>query len=160
MCRSDTFDIDLGGLQDGDAQVVYDLDDAFFDAVGSGDIRSGRVKVSVRIRKKTAFCELDFHIEGTVGVPCDICLDDVACNIDSDNKIVAVLTGDSRTAVSAGDDVVTVDNAEGTLNVAWLIYEFITLALPVRHVHEEGRCNSEMIDVLHRYMTDGNQDDA
>jgi uncharacterized metal-binding protein YceD (DUF177 family) len=46
------------------------------------------------------------------------------------------------------DDVVIVDENEGILDTSWLIYEFIALAIPIKHVHAPGKCNSVMTQKL------------
>ena len=37
-------------------------------------------------------------------------------------------------------EVVTVPEREGIINVAWNIYEFAALQIPLRHVHPDGEC--------------------
>ena len=39
------------------------------------------------------------------------------------------------------------------IDVTQPIYEFITISLPPRIVHEEGECNQEMIDSLNKYLS-------
>ena len=43
-------------------------------------------------------------------------------------------------------ETVTVPQREGTINVAWNIYEFAALQIPLRHVHEEGECKAPYPD--------------
>ena len=40
---------------------------------------------------------------------------------------------------SEDDDLVTVAENEGILDVAWFIYEFIDLNIPIKHVHAPGK---------------------
>ena len=40
-------------------------------------------------------------------------------------------------------ELVIVPYTEGTLDVAWLMYEFIALEIPMRHVHADGQCGEE-----------------
>ena len=42
------------------------------------------------------------------------------------------------------DDVVIVPEAEGEINIAWFLYEFIALTIPLKHVHPAGKCNKTM----------------
>ena len=100
--------------------------------------------MSVTIRKYTGFFELLFHTEGTVTVRCDRCLDDMQQPIEADNRLMVKL-GDTYTE---DDDTVTIDEAEGILDVAWFIYEFTMLAIPIKHVHAPGKCNSAMTQRL------------
>jgi len=41
-----------------------------------------------------------------------------------------------------------VDENEGILDLSWFIYEFIMLAIPIKHVHAPGKCNSVMMQKL------------
>ncbi len=49
---------------------------------------------------------------------------------------------------SEDDDLVTVAENEGILDVSWFIYEFIDLNIPIKHVHAPGKCNPAMIEML------------
>ena len=64
--------------------------------------------------------------------------------IEADNHLVVKL-GDTY---SDDDDTVTVDENEGMLDLSWFIYEFIMLAIPIKHVHAPGKCNSAMTQKL------------
>ena len=39
------------------------------------------------------------------------------------------------------DNLVIVPEDEGFINVAWFMYEFVALAIPMKHVHAPGECN-------------------
>ena len=41
-----------------------------------------------------------------------------------------------------------VDEEEGILDLSWFIYEFIALAIPIKHVHAPGKCNHAMTEKL------------
>ena len=49
---------------------------------------------------------------------------------------------------SEEDNLVTVAEDEGILDVTWYVYECIALAIPIKHVHAPGKCNPAMIRVL------------
>ena len=40
--------------------------------------------------------------------------------------------------------MVIVPEAEGEINIAWFLYEFIALTIPLKHVHPAGKCNKTM----------------
>ena len=42
----------------------------------------------------------------------------------------------------------TIDENEGILDLSWFIYEFTMLAIPIKHVHAPGKCNSAMTQKL------------
>ena len=57
------------------------------------------------------------------------------------------------------DDVVIVPEEDGYINVAWFLYEFIELSLPMKHVHAPGKCTKGMMGVLKKHMTQAADDE-
>ena len=155
MCSLEQFKVDLKRLTDEVTTLEFDLDNRFFTALDSSELRQGTLHVSVSIRKTTGFFELQFHTEGTVTVTCDRCLDDMDQPISTDNRLVVKL----GTVYSEEDDVITVPEDEGILDTSWLIYEFIMLAIPIKHVHAPGKCNPAMSKVLEELSTDRSSDE-
>ena len=144
MFSLETLKIDLKGLTDAESVRDFDLDDEFFAALDGSQLEHGSLHVSVSIRKMTGFFELLFRSEGTVIVTCDRCLDDMEQPISADDRLVVKLGA----TYSEDGDTVTVNEDEGILDVSWLIYEFIMLAIPIKHVHAPGKCNSAMTQKL------------
>ena len=144
MCSLETYKIDLKGLKEDETVLDFDLHDDFFQSLDGSQLEHGALHVSVSIRKMTGFFELLFHTEGSVTVSCDRCLDDMEQPISTDNRMMVKL-GDTY---SDEDDTVTIDENEGILDLSWFIYEFIMLAIPIKHVHAPGKCNSAMTQKL------------
>ena len=144
MCGLESYKVDLKGVKDETRCLDFDLNDDFFGALDGSQLEHGALHVSVSIRKMAGFFELLFHTEGSVVVTCDRCLDDMDQPIDTDNKLLVKL-GDTY---SEEDDTITVDENEGILDISWFIYEFIMLAIPIKHVHAPGKCNSAMTQKL------------
>ena len=134
----------MKGVKEETMSLDFDLNDDFFGALDGSQLEHGALHVSVSIRKMAGFFELLFHTEGSVVVTCDRCLDDMDQPIDTDNKLLVKL-GDTY---SEEDDTITVDENEGILDISWFVYEFIMLAIPIKHVHAPGKCNSAMTQKL------------
>ena len=145
MCSLETFKINLKAMETDEMRREYTLDDAFFKALDASEVKGGALHVSVSIRKASGFFELHFHAEGTVTVPCDLCLEDMSQPVVADHTLTARLGAETNTD---DDDTITVDENEGMLDTAWLIYEFVALAIPIKHVHAPGKCNSAMTQKL------------
>ena len=144
MCGLESYKVDLKGVKDETRCLDFDLNDDFFGALDGSQLEHGALHVSVSIRKMAGLFELLFHTEGSVAVTCDRCLDDMDQPIETDNKLVVKL-GDTY---SEDDDTITIDENEGILDMSWFIYEFIMLAIPIKHVHAPGKCNSAMTQKL------------
>ena len=156
MCSLEQFKIDLKNQKDEVKALDFDLDNQFFSALDGSEVKQGSLHVSVSIRKMTGFYELQFHTEGTVTVTCDRCLDDMSQSIAADNRLIVKLGA----AYSEEDDVITVPKDEGILDTSWLIYEFIVLAIPIKHVHAPGKCNPAMNQVLEELSADRSSDEV
>jgi len=155
MCSLERFKIDLKEVTSEAMALEWNLDDGFFSDLGSAEVQGGALHVSASIRKVAGFFELCYHAAGTVSIPCDRCLDLMEQPIDTSNRLtVKLVTGlrrgsnDTGSATIEDDDTVTVDEDEGILDTAWLIYESIVLAIPIKHVHAPGKCNSAMTQKL------------
>jgi len=144
MCSLETFIIDLKGMTSEEENRDYHLDDDYFKALDGSQLEHGALHVSVSIRKTTGFYELRIHSEGTVDVTCDRCLEDMQQPIATDNRLLVKLGA----AYAEDDDTVTIDANDGTIDLSWFIYEFIMLAIPIKHVHAPGKCNSAMTQRL------------
>ena len=147
MCQLERFRIDLKALTEDETPLEYELDDHFFQQLEDAQLQQGSLHVSGSIRKAVGFYELQLHSAGTVRVTCDRCLDPMDQPIEADLRLVVKL-GSEQTD---DDDVVVVDEAQGVLDTAWLIYESIALAVPIQHVHQLGGCNDAMMRMLEEH---------
>jgi hypothetical protein len=77
MCSLKNFKIDLKGLKEGSTTMNFNLDDDYFKAIEASEVSKGDVNVDLSISRTNDFFNLDFHSEGMIHVPCDICLDDM-----------------------------------------------------------------------------------
>lgn len=155
--RLDKYKIDLKGMQGDSARYDFLLDDLFFSEVDAPEVHKGKLQVSLLVKRASRTFELSFHTEGAVCVLCDRCLDDMELPIVSDDRLSVKFGPEYR---DEGDDLIVVPEDEGCINVAWLMYEFIALAIPMRHVHAAGECNQTMDNELHKYLCDASDDAA
>ena len=147
MSKLEQFNVDLKALSQGDNILSFVLDDAFFEAIEAPTVRRGRLQTTLTIHRTDDAFQLDFHTTGVVTVLCDLCLDGMAQPVGTRNRLW-VKFGEEN---SEEDELVVVDEDEGILDVAWLIYEFIDLSIPIRHVHAPGKCNPAMMKVLEEH---------
>lgn len=148
MCSFESLDIDLKALKTDDTHLDFSLANDYFSSLEGAEVSKGKVTVALDIHKTTdRYFDLSFHISGQVTVTCDRCLDEMEQPIDTEARLFAKL-GDEY---AEDDDLVTVDESEGTLNLAWFVYQFIVLDIPIKHVHAPGKCNRAMIQMLEEH---------
>ena len=130
------------------AEYEFQLDNQFFADLDAPEVQKGAVNVSLKVRKTSGVYQLDFHTEGKVIVICDRCLDEMEQLIETDDQLKVKL----GTEFSEIDDIVVVPEEDGYINVAWFIYEFIALSIPMKHVHAPGKCNKDMVGKLSKHL--------
>ena len=155
MNSLESLKIDLKGLKDEETSLEFTLDDTYLEALDGADVKKGSLHVSVSIRKATGFFEFNFHTDGEIVIPCDRCLDDMTLPVDTDNCLIVKL----GSVYSEEDDVIVVPENEGILDMAWLIYEFVALVIPIRHVHAPAKCNPAMTQALEELSSDRSSDE-
>ena len=154
-----TYQIDLRNISLAETySFEYALGDEFFDSINGPEIRQGDVSVSLTVVRVASAFEFNFQIEGVVTVICDRCLDDMEVSVETKNRLI-VTFGEAYTETS--DEQVVVSEEDGFIDVAWYMYEFIALAIPIKHVHESGECNEIMTSRLREVCVDeiGEDDD-
>ncbi|KAA6343629.1 hypothetical protein EZS27_008696 [termite gut metagenome] len=150
MGKFDAYKLDLKGMQTDVAVYEFSLDNLFFANIDGPEVQKGKVKATVTVRKVSQAYELNFQTQGIVRVPCDRCLDDVEQPVESSNNKLIVKFG--REYAEESDNLIVIPEKEGCINVAWFIYEFIALAVPMKHVHPPGKCNKAMTGKLQNHL--------
>jgi uncharacterized metal-binding protein YceD (DUF177 family) len=137
------------------AERTFTLDNQFFAELDGPEVQKGNLTVHLQVRRTSGLYVLDFQTEGTIQIPCDRCLDDMNLNISSHDELKVKL-GDTY---NDENEIIEIDENEGFLNVAWFIYEFIALNIPMKHVHEPGQCNEAMVEELNKHLCVSAADD-
>ncbi|MFZ4724813.1 MAG: YceD family protein [Paludibacter sp.] len=148
MSKFELYNIVLKDIVTETRVLEFDLDNAFFKKIDSPEIQTGNVKAKVSVQKKTATYELKFEIDGSVNIPCDRCLDNMEQPIHYKEKLL-VKFGEQ---FSEEDEIVIVPESDGGINIAWFLYEFIVLNIPMKHVHATGECNKTMVGKLKKHI--------
>lgn len=144
----DQFKIDLKGMQEDNLHFSYTLSDDYFAKIDGDEVQRGNLVAEVDVQKKMQAFELTFRCDGKIIIPCDRCLDDMNLDVHTEDSIIVKL-GDED---GVDGDVIIVSEADGYINIAWLLYEFISLAIPIKHVHPYGQCNKDMARRLKAHM--------
>ena len=162
MGKYSQYKIDLKNLPNETTTYSYVLDQKFFDAIDHEEVRKGNVKAELTVRRTVDAYEFNFYLFGSIQIPCDRCLDEMSQEIDTTDRLIVKL-GEEYSEDS--DELVTIPQDEGAINIAWYLYEFIVLDIPIKHVHEQGKCNKTMVSKYRQHqavsVSDGDdQDDA
>ena len=148
MGKFSQFNLPLKSLPKGTHQFEYHLDKQFFDNMESADIRDADVNVTLEVTYANDVYDLHFTVKGSVVVPCDRCLDDLTLDIDTTYSVKVKYGEEYR---DDSDDIMEIPESDTTLNVAYMIYDTVSLAIPIKHVHPMGKCNRAMSSLLKKH---------
>jgi Predicted metal-binding, possibly nucleic acid-binding protein len=149
MSKFELYNVVLKDVNNETRIIEFELDDAYFKKIDSPEVQRGNVKAKVSVQKKLSTFDIQFVLDGSIIIPCDRCLDDMEQPIHYKEKL-QVKFGDK---FAEEDEIVIVPESEGAINVAWFLYEFIVLNIPIKHVHATGECNKTMVVKLKKHIT-------
>lgn len=155
--KFDKYKIDLKGMQADSCKYEFLLDNLFFAHIDGPEVQKGKVNVELTVKKTSRAFELSFQTEGIVWVPCDRCLDEMEQPVTSSDKLMVKF---GHEYAEEGDNLIVIPEEEGEINVAWFMYEFIALAIPMKHVHAPGKCNKAVTSKLNKHLRTSGDDDA
>jgi len=146
----------FAGLQEGVSYFNFMVDEKFFDNFSETEIKKGKVKVKIEIKKDLSIFEVMIKIKGSVELVCDRCLDNFDYDINELSKLIVKIDNEKG---EDGDEIITITEAEGEVNFAQYIYEYLHLALPIKRVHQEvSQCNREITEKLKAYQKKGKEE--
>jgi uncharacterized metal-binding protein YceD (DUF177 family) len=155
MSKFDQYNVVLKDLNNETRLLEFELDNVYFNKIDSPEVQKGNVSAKVSVQQKQNLYELQFILDGSITIPCDRCLDSMEQPIHYKEKL-RVKFGES---FSEEDEIVIVPESEGAINIAWFLYEFIVLNIPIKHVHPTGECNKTMVTKLRKHITRRKDDD-
>ena len=157
MGKFDLYKVDLKNMSTDIHVFEYKIDNVFFSHIGGEEVQKGRFIVNLSVKRISSMYEFNFQIEGTAVIPCDRCLDDMDFAVATNNRLIVKF---GKEYSEESDEIIIIPEEEGEINLAWFIYEFIVLTIPIKHVHAPGKCNKIMTSKLKKHTPKGvNGDD-
>lgn len=146
-----TYEVEFKGLKEGLHKFEFEVQDAFFQHFEPEMVDVGQVKVEVDLEKRSSFLKLYFRIGGWVELTCDRCLEKYKQKIKGKYELF-VKFGDQE---YEDDEIIWILPEEHRINLAQLMFEYIVLSIPMRHVHPDRNgvsgCDAEMLETLDKY---------
>lgn len=139
--------INFGHLGDGIHLFEYKINDDFFKNFDHSIIKSANINLLLTVEKNTEkIMRFNFQYSGSIDLNCDRCLDKYSFPITQSNKLIVKLGNETST----DDEIVFLKEDEHQIDISSFVYEYIYLAVPLKHVCEEvGKvCNNEMVNLI------------
>lgn len=157
MGKFTPYKLPLKSMPTGTHEFEYHLGKQFFTDMESADIRDAAVDVKLTVVHKADTYDLTFLFTGDVTLLCDRCLDDLIFPIEATYHIMVKYGDDYR---DDSDDLLEIPESDSYLNVAYMMYDTVSLAIPLKHVHPLGKCNRAMSALLRKHRTTVADEDA
>ena len=144
------FIIPFEGLNIGNHEFGFDVNQLFFEEIAYSEIKNGQLRVELDLEKQETMLILSFSIEGSVEVTCDRCTDDFDFPLKGNQQLL-VQFGDEF--VEQDGEMITIPRSDSEIDLAPYIYEYIFLMLPIQRIHPDddqgnSTCNTEMLEKL------------
>ena len=136
--------------------LEYRLDNEFFANIDGPEVQRGKVDVKLDVKRGATAFELIFDLSGVIYIPCDRCLDDMEHLVETSEQLYIKL---GHEYYEESDNMIIIPEDEGEINIAWFLYEFIALTIPIKHVHPFGKCNKDMSERLRKMSARSIDDD-
>ena len=119
----------LRTLRTGTSEFVWKAGRQFFEEFGDSGILDADITVTARVSNHGLTIGVKAAIAGSVTVPCDRCLENLALPVD---------TSFEETYTPESD----------ILDISQEVYDYVLTSLPMVRVHPEGECNGETTKYL------------
>jgi uncharacterized metal-binding protein YceD (DUF177 family) len=138
------FDIDIYKLTDGNHEFDFEFDSRFFDLFEDSIIKNGAGEVKVLLDKTASMLLLTFKLDAEIELTCDRSLDLFMHQVKESND-VRLKYGDHWEELN--DDLILIPVNTQKVDVAQFVYEFLTLAIPMKKLHPKFQDEEEFISM-------------
>ena len=159
MGKFSEYKLPLKSLGEGVHEYRYSIGKQFFADMENTEVRDAALTVRLTVTHRHDAYSLVFKVTGTLTLLCDRCLDDLEIPVDTEYRLMVKYGEDYN---DDSDDLLVIPQGDSSLNVSYMIYDTAVLAIPIKHVHPQGKCNRQMSALLkrHRAHRAGSGEDA
>ena len=136
------FDIDFYKLAEGIHEFDFDFDSRFFDLFEDSIIEQGSGEVKVILNKASSMITLTFNLDAEIELICDRSLEPFMQEV-KESKEVRLKFGDHWEELN--DDLILIPTNTQKVDVAQFVYEFLTLAIPMKKLHPRYNDDEEIL---------------
>ena len=138
------FQINIYSLTNKLHDFEFEITNKLFDTKEFSLISKGNGVCKLRLEKSETLMNLHFDIEAEVELTCDRSLETFLYPVKVEEDIIIKFGEDD---ITLSDDVIVIRKDASSINVGDYIYEFVSLAVPMRKIHPrfEGEEQPDLI---------------
>ncbi len=145
------YNITLVGLQMGQHDFTFSLDDAFFAHFGKAPLEAANFTAKVELERKSDFFVLGFDINGTSNVECDRCLGRYDMPLRVKREVLVKYQHAMMPNKEDEINILYILPETTDINIAQLLFEFVVLNLPIKKIpcdYGDFECNEIVLNKL------------
>jgi uncharacterized protein len=142
--------IPFSGLTAGKHDFEFEIDDKFFDCYAHSLVKNGKLKALVQLQKQESMLIVNFNIEGTITLTCDVCLNEFDSPLQFTERLIVKFVNEEWD--NDTEEVLVLSKTDYELDIAGLLYEYINVRVPYyAKCSEQGinlTCDAEMLSKI------------
>ncbi|MEG0761776.1 MULTISPECIES: DUF177 domain-containing protein [Chryseobacterium] len=147
MDKLRNYDVHFSGLKTGRHEFKFDIDKEFFQLFDTEqEFSNPKIEVNVLLDKHTTFLEFEINSEGIVELVCDITNENFSYNIKNQ---IGILVKFGEEYDDSEEDVITIPTNDHAFNISQLIYETVSLSIPMKKV--SPNISDEDLEILEKF---------
>lgn len=156
MDKFRNYEVVFSGLKEGKHKFQFEINKAFFELFETEqEFTNPRITADVLMDKHSTFLELWIKTEGVVTLVCDITNEEFDHPIENEIKVLVKF---GEVYDDSDEDVITIPSTDHAFNVAQLIYEDVSLSIPMKKV--SPNVADEDLEILEKYSPKETEDQA
>lgn len=156
MDKFRNYEVVFSGLKEGKHKFQFEINKAFFELFETEqEFTNPRITADVLMDKHSTFLEFWIKTKGVVTLVCDITNEEFDHPIENEIKVL-VKFGEEYD--DSDEDVITIPSTDHAFNVAQLIYEDVSLSIPMKKV--SPNVDDEDLEILEKYSPKETEDQA
>ncbi|MGN0002028.1 MAG: YceD family protein [Sphingobacterium composti] len=141
------YKIPFSGLAAGKHDFDFEINDKFFDCYEHSLVKKGNLIANVSLQKQETMLIVNFDINGTIKLTCDVCLTEFDAPVSFQEKLIVKFVNEEWD--NETDEVIILNKTDHELDIANLLYEYINVQVPYyAKCTEQGvniSCDPEML---------------
>lgn len=124
--------IDIFNLQNKTYDFDFEVGDQFFQSFDDSLINKGKAAIKVSLNKSETFIEVNMQIDGTIELVCDRSLEKFDYPVGLNQGLIFKFGEEEK---ELDDFMMQITKGTERIHLAQYIYEFISLAIPMKKLH-------------------------
>lgn len=156
MDKIRNYNISFSGLKNGKHHFEFPISQAFFDLFETEkEFTNAQLVSEISLEKHTTFLDFVISINGKLTLICDISNEEFEHFIENEIKVL-VKFGEEYD--DSNEEIITIPHTDNEFNVAQLIYEAVTLAIPMKKISPNTADNDEYQTLLEKFSPKINEE--